>query len=142
MSLEMGSLSRLVPSLAASEQSWMGWDGMGWERRLVEFLFFPSNAVAPNYHAAHQRCTGEISKRELEIGSDRGYLCLAAGKERVESSRTLRPGNGICPCVELGRLGNERKVRFVRLAVTRQKIAGCFSSLRCLLLKRLSLGAD
>jgi hypothetical protein len=30
MSLEMGSLSRLVPSLAASEQSWMGWDGMGW----------------------------------------------------------------------------------------------------------------
>lgn len=113
MSLEMGSLSRLVPSLAASEQSWMGWDGMGWGGNAGWWSssFFPSNAVAPNCHAAHQRCTGEISKRELEIGSNRGYLCLAAGKERVESSRTLRPGNGICPCVELGRLGNERKVR-------------------------------
>jgi hypothetical protein len=58
MSLEMGSLSQLVPSLAASEQSWMGWDGMGWERRLVEFLFFPSNAVAPIYHAAHSEVHG------------------------------------------------------------------------------------
>jgi hypothetical protein len=73
----------------------MGWDGdgMGWERRLVEFLFFPSNAVAPNYHAALSEVHGG-NKQELEIGSDRGYLWLLA---RSESSRILRPGNGLCP---------------------------------------------
>jgi hypothetical protein len=50
MSLEMGH--RHDWCRAWLRRSRVGWDGMGWERRLVEFLFSPSNAVAPNYHAA------------------------------------------------------------------------------------------
>jgi hypothetical protein len=85
MSLEMGSLSRLVPSLAASEQSWMGWDGMGWGGNAGWWSssFSPQTLSHRIIMRRIQRCTGEISK-SCEIGSDRGYLWLLA---RSESSR-------------------------------------------------------